>query len=317
MDKSIRENIRAFQSSDLAGVVGALREAMSAEAISTAKFVRQVLLDHNFRKEGLIVAEVDGRVVGCCLAIARQMPLENAPSDAERGYITLLGVSPAHRRQGVGARLLAAAEDFLRAQRRAVVMISSYAPGYFIPGVDVLTYASGLEFLKSHGYAEVYRPLAMQTALWNLVVPQWVIDRRKSLEAAGCAIESYHAPLTLPLLEFAREEFPGDWVRVVRETMVRILAGDSPGRLIVAVENGAIVGFSHYDNERFGPIGVAKSQRGRGVGQVLMYATLQAQREAGFRSAWFLWSDDPTADRIYRSAGFVETRRFALMKKPL
>jgi mycothiol synthase len=62
---------------------------------------------------------------------------------------------------------------------------------------------------------------------------------------------------------------------------------------------------------------VATSQRGRGVGQVLMFATLQAQREAGFRAAWFLWSDDKTAERIYNGAGFKETRRFALMKKGL
>ena len=48
-----------------------------------------------------------------------------------------------------------------------------------------------------------------------------------------------------------------------------------------------------------------------------MFATLQAQRDAGFRSAWFLWSDDKTAQRIYHAAGFKETRRFALMKKTL
>jgi GNAT superfamily N-acetyltransferase len=103
----------------------------------------------------------------------------------------------------------------------------------------------------------------------------------------------------------------------VRDGAARILAGDSPTRLIAAIDRGQIVGFSHYENERFGPIGVAASQRGRGVGQVLMYATLQAQREAGFRVAWFLWSDDKTAERIYNGAGFKESRRFALMRKGL
>jgi len=59
------------------------------------------------------------------------------------------------------------------------------------------------------------------------------------------------------------------------------------------------------------------SQRGRGVGQVLMFATLAAQREAGFRTAWFLWSDDKTAQRLYNGAGFKEVRRFALLKKAI
>ena len=48
-----------------------------------------------------------------------------------------------------------------------------------------------------------------------------------------------------------------------------------------------------------------------------MYRTLQAQRDAGLRSAWFLWSDDKTAARLYDAAGFKIVRRFALLKKAL
>ena len=33
--------------------------------------------------------------------------------------------------------------------------------------------------------------------------------------------------------------------------------------------------------------------------------------------AFFLWSDDKTAERIYTAAGFRESRRFALMRKVL
>ena len=309
------EIIRPMQPADLGGVLRVLGEAMHADAISETRFTRQVLLDANFRSAGAPVAVRDGQVIGFCLAIARQTPLENAPSDVDRGYITLLGVAPAHQRSGVGTKLLSAAEDYLRGQGKSVAMMSPYAPGYFIPGVDVNAYAGALEFLKKRGYVEVYRPLAMQTSLWDLAVPTWVIERRAKLAEAGVAIETFRPELTLPLLEFARREFPGDWVRVVRETAGRIIGGDSPSRLIAAVDRGQVVGFSHCENERFGPIGVAQSQRGRGVGQVLMYATLSAQRDAGFRAAWFLWSDDKTAERIYNAAGFKETRRFALMKK--
>jgi GNAT superfamily N-acetyltransferase len=191
-------------------------------------------------------------------------------------------------------------------------MVSSYAPGYFIPGVDVNAYSGALAFLNKHGYAEVYRPLAMETSLWNLVVPPWVREKASALQ-----LRPFEPALTLPLLDFVRHEFPGDWVRVVRETAGRILSGDSPNRLIAALDGDDIVGFAHHENERFGPIGVAASQRGRGIGQVLMFATLEAQRAAGFRVAWFLWSDDKTAERIYNGAGFRETRRFALMKKAL
>ncbi len=310
--------IRPFEPADLPGVAALLGDAMPADPISESRFTRQVLLDPNFKTQGAPVAVRGGTIVGFGLAIARQQPLENAPPDADRGYITLLAVAPAKQRQGIGAQLLAFAESYLTAQARTTVMVSSYAPGYFIPGVDVNAYAGALQFLKKHGYAEVYRPLAMETSLWNWSIPAWVRERREQLAAEGTIIAPCTPATALPRRDIAPAEYPRDRVRVVREAMTRIVAhGDSPTRLLVASDRGSVVGFSHFDNERFGPIGVASSQRGRGVGQVLMFATLQAQREAGFRTAWFLWSDDKTAARIYNGAGFEETRRFALMKKTL
>jgi len=307
--------IRPFVSGtgDLAQVLGILRAAMPGDSISEARFTRQVLLDPNLRSDGMLVATISAEVVGFTLALARQVPLENAPSDADRGYITLLAVDPTLQRKGIGSKLLASAETYLRSQARSVVMVSSYAPGYFIPGVDVNAYAGALQFFtQKHSYAEVYRPLAMETPLWSLAWPQWVIDKAK-----GLTITPFTPNLAVPLLAFAQQEFPGDWVRVIRETAARIVQGDPPNRLFIAIDHGVIVGFSHYENERFGPIGVATSQRGRGVGQVLMYATLHAQREAGFRAAWFLWSDDKAAARLYTAAGFKEVRRFALLKKSI
>lgn len=311
--------IKPFKSTDLGAVLRLLRDAMSADAISDARFTRQVLLDPNFRPEGALVALHDDReengdhdVVGFCLSIARQVPLENAPGDADRGYITLIAVAPDQQRRGIGTRLLQHAEAYLKSQGRSLVMVSSYAPGYFTPGVDVNAYAGGLSFFKKHGYAEVYRPLAMEASLWSLQCPAWVRER-----AAAFSILPFEPILALRLIDFVAREFPGDWVRVVRETAGRIVAGESPDRLLIALDKGEIVGFSHYENERFGPIGVAASHRGRGVGQVLMFATLQAQRQAGFRAAWFLWSDDKTAQRLYHAAGFKETRRFALLKRSL
>jgi len=307
----------AFEPGDLGGVLDVLGEAMGADPISEQRFVRQVLLDPNFREEGAVVARREGSVVGFCLSIARQTPLENAPPDADRGYITLMGVSPQHQRRGIGQQLLARAEDYLRSQGRNVVMVSSYAPGYFIPGVDVKAYEPALKFFSKNGYGEVYRPLAMQTDLWDWASPDWVRAKEAELAGRGVAIETWTPSLVPRLIEFAKREFPGDWVRVVRETSQKILAGDAPTRLMAAVEKGKVVAFSHYENERFGPIGVATSQRGRCLGQVLMYRTLEAQRAAGFRCAWFLWSDDKTALRIYNGAGFKETRRFALLRKEL
>src|SRR5688500_40078 len=147
-------SIRPFQPPDLAGVLRVLGEAMPADPISEARFTRQVLLDPNVRTDGMPLATRGGQVIGFALSIARQTPLENAPSDAGRGYITLIAVAPDAQRRGVGTQLLQHVEKYLQSQGRSTVMISSYAPGYFIPGVDVNAYDGALQFLKKHGYAE-------------------------------------------------------------------------------------------------------------------------------------------------------------------
>jgi GNAT superfamily N-acetyltransferase len=309
--------IRPYQSDDLSGVADVLAAAMPADPVSPARFTRQVLLDPNFRPEGALVARDGGETIGFCLAIARQVPLENAPPDAERGYLTLIGVRPDRQQQGLGARLLAEAEAYLRSEGRRMVLVSPYAPGYFLPGVDVAAYPDALRFLLAHGYAEVYRPIAMETSLWERAVPEWVADRARRLAEAGMQYEAYRPELTLSLLEFARREFPGDWVRVVREAMARILEGAPAERLILAHAGGQVRGFVHWERERFGPIGVAAAERGRGLGQTLMFAALDAMRRHGFRAAWFLWSDDATARRLYDAAGFQERRRFAVLRKGL
>jgi ribosomal protein S18 acetylase RimI-like enzyme len=308
--------IEPFAADDLDGVLRLLAEALPQDPISRARFARQVLLDPNFLAAGAPVARRGGEAIGFCLALARQAPLENASPDSDRGYITLLAVHPAHRRRGVGAGLLAAAEAFLRAQGRATVLVSPYAPGYFLPGVDVEAYAGAHAFFLCHGYKEIYRPIAMEAPLWGWQPPEWLGLRAAALQADGVTCEPYHPELTLPLLQFAREEFPGDWARVVREAMGRILLGEPPERLTIAYEAGRVLGFAHWENERFGPIGVAKAARGRGLGHVLMFQALAAMRAQGLRAAWFLWSDDATAARLYHSAGFTVRRRFAVLRKP-
>ncbi|MCA1596777.1 MAG: hypothetical protein LC772_10200 [Chloroflexi bacterium] len=87
-------NVRSFQPGDLAGTVEVLERALPGEPISSERFTRQVLLDPNFDCRGAAVACAEERVIGVCIGIARQTPLENAPPDSDRGYITLIAVDP-------------------------------------------------------------------------------------------------------------------------------------------------------------------------------------------------------------------------------
>jgi GNAT superfamily N-acetyltransferase len=61
-----------------------------------------------------------------------------------------------------------------------------------------------------------------------------------------------------------------------------------PTTAMIAVRGPQIVGFACYDTSAkgfFGPTGVLESERGQGIGEALLIATLRAMREAGYAYA--------------------------------
>ncbi|MEM7576016.1 MAG: GNAT family N-acetyltransferase [Planctomycetota bacterium] len=54
---------------------------------------------------------------------------------------------------------------------------------------------------------------------------------------------------------------------------------------VLALREERLVGFANYDTTMrgfFGPTGVAESQRGRGIGEALLHASLRGLRELGY-----------------------------------
>jgi len=297
--------------------VALLNRCLTADPITSETFQRKVLLDQNFDQRGALVALGGSRVVGFALGLVRRFKLEDAPPDFDRSWITLIGVEAGYRRRGIGRRLVEGLEEWFRSNDCKTTFVSSYAPNYFTPGVDVNAYPEALEFFKSLGFVEVYRPLSMDASLVHLTTPDWVNEKEALLEGK-VTIEPFRPELILPLLEWMRVEFVGDWQRFAREAMAKITTGEfRPDNVWIAHENGKVVGYCQHDNAcRFGPFGVSASERGRGIGAVLLFKCLHAMRAKGLHNAWFLWTDDKVA-KLYAEAGFTESRRFALLRKEL
>jgi len=311
--------IAPYAGEDFYEVVELLSQCLHADPMTAALFTRKVLLDPNFDPEGAPVARVGDEIVGYLLAVKRQRPLENGPDDSDRGWITLFGVSPGHRRRGIGTALLGHGLEYLRSQRCKAAAVSPYTPNYWTPGVDEAAYPEAVAFLEENGFRAVSRPISMDTQLvggWS--APDWLRERESALEESGVTIDTFDPAHIPALTSFLRAEFPGDWQRYVRETMIDITLGRrAADDLVVCYDKGRMIGFSQHEGERFGPFGVSKSERGRGVGAVLLFHTLEIMRRKGHHNAWFLWTDDSTADRVYRAAGFRETRRYSVMTRDL
>jgi GNAT superfamily N-acetyltransferase len=154
--------IRPFRGTDLDALLRVWNAALPRDAITERRLLAQVLLDPNV-DEGFLVAEAGGEVIGFVLGIVRREPLPGSGLDCEagRGWITAFGVRPDRQREGVGMALFEAAFQFFRDAGRREVLISPYAPNYFVPGVDLAAYPAAGPFLERLGFETISRPLSM------------------------------------------------------------------------------------------------------------------------------------------------------------
>lgn len=309
--------IAPFQSQDLDAVVALLNREMTADPMSSETFQRKVLLDPNFDPEGAPVAKDGDKVVGFMLGVVRKYLMEDQPSDLDRGWISLIAVDKDYQRKGIGTKLWEQVKQFFKSHDAKIAMISTYAPNYFVPGVDQAAYAGAVEFFKKHGFQLPVTVISMDAPLVSLEIPDWIAEKQKTLESQGIVFDSFKPEYTLPLLAHLKECFPGDWQRYLRDSMFRKTTGDfDRGEIYVAMYNGRCLGFCQHEHERFGPFGVDDKERGRGIGAVLLLKCLHGMKAKGIHTAWFMSTTDDAA-RVYKQGGFVETRRHAVMKCPL
>lgn len=193
-------------------------------------------------------------------------------------YLRILAVDPAKRRRGIGTAL------FNDAVARGARVIAAEAGNYFTPGVFVDDVAS-LAFFRNRGCRETASTQNLITTELPDEIPRGVIRANEANRER--------------LLDFIESEFGRIW----RFEAGRAFANDPPTLFFVEQE-GEIAGFAAHDaNNRglgfFGPTGVAKSMRGRGLGTDLLRASLADLRRLGHTRVVIPWTD---AIDFYRKA---------------
>lgn len=179
-------------------------------------------------------------------------------------WLRVLVVDRDARRRGVGSALLA--------DSSASVIFAE--PGnYFTPGVFAEDEGTRAFFAK-HGFVE-------KAWTWNLDVG---VQR-----AAGSGQKADER-----VLDFIEQHFGKIW----RFECSRALG------IVTSEEDGELTGFAAYEaNNRglgvFGPTGVVKSMRGRGIGRDLLLRALAELHALGYERAIIPWTD---ALDFYRKA---------------
>jgi mycothiol synthase len=224
----------------------------------------------------LLVAEVDGQMVGVCLACLR----------GERGIVKLFGVSAAHRRQGIGSALFGEIEKRLLSHGAQEIAVEGAAPNHLTPGVNIHQTAA-VSFLMGRGYQTDRKArVDMAVALREVNLETAAVEQR--LRQKGIVlrrVESHEVPA---VGAFALETFSPVWQDEV------LLAADlRPVPLFAAFDGQRVVAFAAYNVtgiSRFGPTGTHPDYRGRGIGSALLKLCLRTLRDAGESEVQVSWA---------------------------
>ncbi len=207
-------------------------------------------------------------------------------------YLRILVVDRDARRRGIGTALLRDAEE------HGATMIAAEPGNYFTPGV-VDTDEGSTKFLQSRGYVETRSTHNLDVETRRLGDPA---TRRPA-----------HAEATR-VLDFIEREFGRIW----RFEAARGFETDVP-QLFITEDANEITGFAAHDvNNRglgfFGPTGVAKAMRGRGLGCALLRASLADLHAHGYARAVIPWTD--AFDFYRKCSGAEPAHRFVAFAKP-
>jgi mycothiol synthase len=206
-------------------------------------------------------------------------------------FLRILAVDRARRGRGVGSALLREARERGRAQ-----VVGAEAGNYFTPGIAASDEPT-IEFFVKRKYHETATTQNLVTTELPAEVPEGVF--RATSQTSG------------RVLAFIEKEFGRIW----RFEAGRAFEND-PATLFYVEMDSEIAGFSAHDaNNRglgfFGPTGVARAHRGRGLGARLLQASLADLRRLGHENVVIPWTD---AIEFYRKAcGAKVAERFVTL----
>jgi GNAT superfamily N-acetyltransferase len=198
-------------------------------------------------------------------------------------YLKVCIVDKKYRRQGIGSMML---EEIIRRARRKIhwyddIRYGDSAPRYWQPGVD-LRHTSLVFFLKKHGFL-------IRGTRYNLTCSLDTITKKPESERNGFKLERVKPSDFKATVQFVKKNFRlGFWSREVPITY----ENHPPTTFIAKEKTGVIVGFASHSTffpGCFGPTGVKKALRGKGIGSELLRWCLWDMKQDGIDTCTIMW----------------------------
>ncbi|MBU5331475.1 GNAT family N-acetyltransferase [Anaerocolumna aminovalerica] len=307
--------IESFKQKYMEQLITGWNETLIFDPISEERFLQQVLMDENFNPDFALVLLVEDKVAGFCLGIKRRYPYLTRGLEENRGWISIMFVRTEYQGRGYGKALLNEVEKRLKKEQVKEITLCAYSPNYFTPGVD-LKYEKALAFFEQNGYLKGMDAVSMQKDLFSYSIPQKTQDMIEQLKEEGISFNTYSQLYMEKLLAFVEREFDAGWVRNILQA---IRNGEAEDTILIATDKeDQVIGYCMRkidgNDARFGPIGVKKSVRSKGIGGILFDLQMREMQKRGIYYAYFLWTHG-AAMRFYERHGMSVYRTYQLYRK--
>ena len=138
----------------------------------------------------------------------------------------------------------------------------------------------------------------------DYLVDLYKLNDEQYPEINGVRFVRVLSPNSDMVVKFVEENFSKFWASEVKASLYK----NNPS-CFIAVRGTQIVGFAAYDatcKGFFGPTGVLQSERGNGIGSVLLRLCLKAMKEEGYAYAVIGSSSDRAVKFYQRNCNAIE-----------
>lgn len=309
---------RPYDSADAPAVVALWNDAMGEQYPMREVLLRQQMdRNPNFRSEDAVTVWDGGRLVGLGLLQRKRGPAPAGEAPSERAWLAAMAVAPDRQRQGIGTRMY----DWLVAH--AGLPKAAIQPGggiyWFFPGAPTELPAAR-PFLESLGFHFGRDVSDVRADISTFALPG---KAARLVAGHGLTVRTAKPHEVDRLLDFLLAEFGQGWWYNAGQFF---RAGGAPEDWLLMLRGDEIVGMAHLHHQGqavigaprywafgpgdggLGPIGIAASLRGKGLGLALLEYTLAALRERGVTSAIADWT---TLLDFYAKTGMAPCKTYA------
>ncbi|HBP25382.1 MAG TPA: hypothetical protein DD618_00295 [Acholeplasmatales bacterium] len=314
-------NIKNLRDPDL--IIEEARELWNREMgfiypISAKAFDQNIKNSPNLLKSGSYFAYEDQALVGFVFVKDFHHPM--IPAYASIGFLSMLYVSKSFRRQGIGDKLLAYAEQILKANNKTEIQIGRDYHNFF-PGLPNDFDNLGGPWLEKRGFK--YVRTTHDLINWEAKAPFAI---RNSEYAYRFATQNDEEAL----LNFMDNNFPGRWKYECYEYYQGPIFQEA---YLLALDQEKIIAFTRVNTPdldilpynctwhgRFpklgalGPLGVNKAYRGKGLGYDVVAAGLNELLKRGCQPMIIDWTG---LLEFYQQFGFEVWKEFHCYTKQI